>query len=325
MWLETKYATLISPLVRNFKAKSGMVWQFSCPICGDSQTRKHLARGYIYPKDNELRYTCHNCGINMSFPFFLKKLNPNLYKHYKLEKFKPKKFIDVGVESYKKIHQKESKKKGTIEELFSPLSEKANQYLDDRQISKRDDIFFISDISLVKKYLPNEDVDLPKDERIIFPIRNRKKEIVGISARSINPKEKMRYVLLKLKEEPLIFGLDKIDISKQVYVVEGAIDSLHLENAVAVNGSDLKKVSEIIPKENQILIFDNQPKNKEIIKKMLSACEEGHKLVIWPKNLLEKDINQMNKIYGIEKINEWLKNIYKGMACKMKIIDWKRI
>lgn len=324
MWLETKYASLISPLVRNYKAKSGMVWQFSCPICGDSQTRKHLARGYIYPKENELRYTCHNCGINMPFSLFLRKLNPNLYKQYKLEKFKPKK-IDVGIENYKKLQKKEISKKNTVEELFSPLSEKAIKYLDERQISKRNDLFSISNISEIKKYLPKDVLDLPKDERIIFPIRNRQREIVGISARSINPKEKMRYVLLKLKDEPLIFGLDKIDISKPVYVLEGAIDSLHLNNAVAVNGSDLKKVSEIIPKENQILIFDNQPKNREIIKKMMTACDEGYKLVIWPKNILEKDINLMYKIYGIEKINEWLKNVYKGMSCKMKIIDWKKI
>jgi DNA primase len=248
-------------------------------------------------------------------------LNAGLYKQYKLEKMKTEGKMPKKAEV--KYVKPEMPVKSDIEKQFLPLNDAALAYLKSREITKIDDIKYTDDLFKLTKFFP--DKSLPEGERIIFPIRNRRKELVGISARSINPANKLRYVLLKILNEPLIFGLDKVDISKDVYVLEGAIDSLHLDNAIAVNGSDLIKVSEIIPKDRQILVFDNQPRNREIVNKMLAACDNGYRIVIWPKNIPEKDVNLMVRTYGLAKVIEWLGNTYKGMSCKVKINDWKRI
>jgi predicted RNA-binding Zn-ribbon protein involved in translation (DUF1610 family) len=320
-WLEVKYTSLIAPFVEQFKPKSSTLWNFRCPFCGDSAINKHKSRGYLYPKEGHLRFKCFNCGTDNNFGLFLKNLNQALHSQYKTEKFKSKKKVD----NFKPAHVGEviEQKKDTLEHLFEPLSDEAIDYLKSRKVDKTDDIWFTSDMSKFAKFFP--DKELPKDKRIIFPIRNRKREVVGLSARTIDPKNKMRYVLLNYLDQPLIFGLDKVDIGRKVYVVEGAIDSLHLNNAVAVNGSDLTKVSEFIPKKNQILIFDNQPRNKQIILKMLKACQDGYSMIIWPKNLYEKDINAMVNNYGMEMVNEWLTNVYSGLKLRAKIVDWKRV
>ena len=49
-----------------------------------------------------------------------------------------------------------------------------------------------------------------------------------------------------------------MDKTKTIYVTEGPIDGLFLQNSIAVAGSDFKKISEDI-KDNAILIYDNEP------------------------------------------------------------------
>lgn len=323
-WLDRKYSHLLSPHVRNYAEKSTqpLLINFSCPICGDSQTNERKARGYLYEEDDKVKYKCHNCGYSSGFSYFLKMVNQNLFKEYRLEKYvenAPKQQKIFG-----QIKTETKLRKKGIEKHFKALSAEALKYLEERKITKTEDIFFAEDFSVFKEFFP--DKELPKDQRIIFPIRNRQREIVGINARAITP-TKLRYVLLKYKEnEPLIFNLDKVDISRKVFVVEGAIDSLFIDNAIAVNGSDLNKVFEIVPKKSGILIYDNQPKNKEIVKKMLASCASGYSMVIWPETLKGKDINDMVKLHGIEKVNSIIdENVYSGLACRAKIASWRKI
>lgn len=321
-WLEHKYAMLIQPHVELFKVKKENLINIRCPFCGDSATRKHIARGYLYEKDNHFKYVCHNCGLNYNFSYFLKLLDHNLFRQYKFEKFGSKRKPNAKP-VFKEVKEELKKRKNNIESLFEPLSDSAKYYLKSRSIENSVDLFSISDTSKFQQFFPEYET-LPKDERIVFPIRNRGKEVVGVTARSIDPKNKLRYVLLNYKNEPLIYGLDKVDISKDVYVFEGAIDSLHVKNSVAVNGSDLKKVTEFIPMNKLILVFDNQPRNDIIIKKMISACQSGYRMVIWPNNLDEKDANAIVQKHGQEKLNELLKNVYSGFKCRARISSWRK-
>ena len=52
--VESKYIRLLSHRLRNFKQKKDYVWNFSCPICGDSKKNLLKARGYVYSKGNNL-------------------------------------------------------------------------------------------------------------------------------------------------------------------------------------------------------------------------------------------------------------------------------
>ena len=87
-----------------------------------------------------------------------------------------------------------------------------------------------------------------------------------------------------------VFGLDKINLQEHIYIVEGPIDSMFINNCLAAGGADLKLN---VPPENVTYIFDNEPRNKEIIKRMYKVVEENYNVVIWPNDLQLKDVNDM--------------------------------
>ena len=130
--------------------------------------------------------------------------------------------------------------------------------------------------------------------RILLPFYDRDKNLIGITGRLIQG-EGLRYLTLKFnaENEPLIFGLENLDDRSHIYVVEGPLDSLLLCNAVAVAGADFSKLDSLVDKKNATIIFDNEPRNKEIVKRMEKMISSGWEICIWPKNILEKDINDM--------------------------------
>ena len=86
--IDVKYINLISSRLSKFKRVKPNLYNFRCPICGDSQKNKNKARGYFYQVKNNTNYKCHNCGVNISFNNFLKKIDPTTQKQYAFEKFK---------------------------------------------------------------------------------------------------------------------------------------------------------------------------------------------------------------------------------------------
>ena len=86
--IDVKYINLISSRLSKFKRVKPNLYNFRCPICGDSQKNKNKARGYFYQVKNNTNYKCHNCGVNISFNNFLKKIDQTTQKQYAFEKFK---------------------------------------------------------------------------------------------------------------------------------------------------------------------------------------------------------------------------------------------
>ena len=87
-FIDVKYINLISARFQKFKRVKNNLYNFRCPICGDSQKNKSKARGYLYQVKNNTNYKCHNCGINISFSNFLKQIDVEIHKQYSFEKFK---------------------------------------------------------------------------------------------------------------------------------------------------------------------------------------------------------------------------------------------
>ena len=113
-----------------------------------------------------------------------------------------------------------------------------------------------------------------------MPFVNEKGELVGISGRAINDSP-LRYLTMRFQDDiPLIFNLNKVDKSKTIYVTEEELDSLFLPNSIAVGGSDFKKIDDSI-KENAIIIYDNEPRNTEIVKKIEEVIDLGCTVCIW--------------------------------------------
>ena len=86
--VDSKYIGLISSRLQKFKRVKADLYNFRCPICGDSQKHKNKARGYFYQVKTNTNYKCHNCGVSLSFNNFLKQIDTTLHKQYVMEKFK---------------------------------------------------------------------------------------------------------------------------------------------------------------------------------------------------------------------------------------------
>ena len=67
-YVEVKYINIVSSKLRNFKKKSDSVFNFSCPLCGDSKVKKNKARGYFIENKGTFVFHCHNCTVSLSFP-----------------------------------------------------------------------------------------------------------------------------------------------------------------------------------------------------------------------------------------------------------------
>ena len=123
-------------------------------------------------------------------------------------------------------------------------------------------------------------------------------------------------------DAPKIYGFDQIDSSKPIYIVEGPFDSTFIQNAVATCGSDIDIRS--FDWCDYIYVFDNEPRNREIVNRISKTIDRGEKVVIWPKTITEKDINDI-VLSGQEIMDVIKSNTYKGLEAKVKFTEWKKV
>ena len=159
---------------------------------------------------------------------------------------------------------------------------------------------------------------------MVIPFRDSNGDIFAYQGRAFG-KEKPKYITIILDESvPKIFGLDRVDPSRDIFVVEGPIDSLFIENCIAVAQSDLR-----VPqyKDKAVLVPDNEPRNREIIKQLERAVDEEYRVVIWPDYVRQKDINDMvlSGLDALEIKNIISKNTFQGLSAKIELQKWKRI
>ena len=161
------------------------------------------------------------------------------------------------------------------------------------------------------------------EERIIIPLNDKDGNLMGFQGRAFHNPTQMRYITVMLeKDAPKIYGLDKINESKPIFIVEGPFDSLFLDNSVAMAGSDLDPRS--FGWSDYIWVYDNEPRNREIVNRIESTIDRGDKVVIWPSGIDDKDINDMFNS-GIDPQSVIESNIYQGLQAKLKLNNWKKI
>jgi len=337
-YIDTKYISLISPRLRNFTKKGDYLWNFSCPFCGDSQKNQRKARGFIYRTKNDLFYKCHNCSHGTNLSKLIEYVDAPLHKEYVLERYKEgltsngqgDRTPGAGIENPKFDFQKPVFKSFDGLKKFSELEKNhpAVKFLFKRQVPEEawNDIYFCPKFfEFTNRYVPNKFPSLNGDHpRMIIPFRKEDGEIFAYQGRAFG-NEPQKYITIILdKEYPKIFGLDRVDTSRNFYVVEGPIDSLFIKNAVAVAQSDLRLPNH---KDKTVLIPDNEPRNREICKQIDRYIEEGYSVVLWPKGLEEKDINDMilagKSPAEIQMIIH--SNTHKGLQAKTVFNSWKRI
>ena len=340
LWLERKYLSQVVSLLDMAKWKNENTLNHRCPYCGDSAKNTYKARGYHFQVGQNFVYKCHNCGKSTSSVNFLKDHFPMIHKEYIKEWLKengkaPRQKKMPSANEFKFTPREEvlNMKRIDLTAVCFRANEKgvARDFLKSRKIpeSKIQDLWFVPQAQtlglLSDKY---KDRVLGDDPRVVIPFFDENGELVGISGRAINDSP-LRYLTMRfLDDVPLIYNIDKVDKSKTIYVTEGPIDSLFLPNAISVGGSDFKKIDDSI-KENAILIYDNEPRNAEIIKKIEEVIDLGYSVCIWNDRRVSdiKDINDMvlSGLSQDEIVDIITSNTYKGLSAKAKLTEYKKI
>tara|TARA_A100001234_G_scaffold76991_1_gene68104 strand:- start:396 stop:1370 length:975 start_codon:yes stop_codon:yes gene_type:complete len=322
-FVDVRFINLISNRLPKFKRVKPDLYNFRCPICGDSEKTKNKARGYLYRIKTNTNYKCHNCGISLSFNNFLKQVDPALHKEYTLEKFKEGHTGKNFVAKEPKFEFEKPKFKKTLKIGLPKASsnQDAKKYLEDRKLDP--DKFYYTDKF---KEWTNSKVhtfdDLTYDEpRIIIPLIYEDK-FVGYQGRSLGP-SKVKYITVMLDDDaPKIYGLDKVGRDAPVFVTEGPFDSTFIRNSIAMCGADADVDRWGI--SNPVYIYDNEPRNREIVNRISKTIDRGYQVVIWPDHINVKDINDM-VMSGLDVQNLVESNIYSGLQAKLKFTNWKKI
>ena len=330
-YIDLKFINDLSGRLSQFKKKTDYLFNFRCPHCGDSQKSKTKARAYLYRVKNDMFFKCHNCGQGQNLANFIKFVDPKLYESYLLERYKksapatPKPKFDFKPTKF--TNQTPIDDLKSIKDL--PEDHPARLYCDDRKIpEKYFDKLFLSDkfMTLVNEVKPNT-YKITKDHpRLIIPFYDTTGKIFAFQGRAFG-KEQPKYLTIKLDEnKQKVYGLDKVNFQKHIYITEGPIDSLFIDNCLAAGGADLFLKNKI-PNENITYIFDNEPRNKEIVKRMYKVIEQDFNVVIWPEDLQLKDVNDMimSGLTKFELQDIISNNTYSKLSALTKLNYWKKI
>ena len=329
-YIDTKYLNIISPYLQQFKKKSDNLWNFRCPYCGDSQKSRTKARGFVFRKKNDLFFKCHNCGVGASLGNLVKTIDSKTYKDYIMERYKK------GVETHSspqpefKFNAPVFRKKGILEGLKSikslPDDHPARQIVERRKLplESLSDLYLCESFykftnTIIKGKFPSLGGDHP---RLIIPFRGEDGEVFAYQGRAFG-NEQPKYITIKIDaDRDKIFGLDKVNKSKPILVVEGPLDSLFLDNCIAVAGADFSNME-----GDLTVIYDNEPRNKEINKQIEKTIDQGKSVCLWPDHMKEKDINDMIIAgYSKKEVQEIItNNTFLGASAKLRFAEWRRI
>ncbi len=342
-----RYLQLLSSRLTHFKAQSGSKWNMSCPFCSDTR-----ARGYVLParKGGGYYFYCHNCGKSVGLPWMIKEIDPGLYTEYIKEllsfqedfKSKPN-VVDSPLTTR---FQAQATSEGLVKLSKLPANHAARLYVEGRVIPRAQHhrLFFTANWKdFVNKNIPGKLPEkAPREERLVFPFISPRRKLMGFQGRLIDPnvKSRIRYMTIMLdSEQPRLFGLDKVNVLEDILVLEGPIDSLFLENAIATAGGDLAlEINKAdLPRDKVIVVYDNEPRSPDTIKKVMKSIEQGYRVCIWPRSYEEKDVNDMiQRMVGEnprqeiiqEKCNLLraliMENTYSGLTARVKCLDWKK-
>lgn len=343
-YVDSKYCNLITNYLKKAKVKNNYPFRlnFRCPLCGDSHKSENKARGWILEDDkNHLHFFCHNCSASMSFGDFLKEINPSIFDDYLKEKL---------LEKYQGNNFSKSKAdKDIIEKMIAkpvfglennmeavklidlPKEHFARQYVESRKIPENcQELFYFTENfkKFTNNFIPDKFENLNYDEpRLIIPFYDKNKKFFAYQGRSFKEKTKIRYITIMLDEnQPKIFGLDRVNFNYPYYVVEGPIDSLFIDNCLAMAGASIHYECLENP-ENCVFVLDNEPRKPETVAKMKKIIKKGFKICIWNRDIKEKDINDMilsgiTKKSLIKLINF---NTFSGLEASLAISKWRKV
>ncbi|BAU40138.1 hypothetical protein [Ralstonia phage RSP15] len=309
-------------------------------MCGDSGKKKSKRRFYIYRNSRNglkdyLSVHCHNCGYGNPFGKFLNEFDAGLYSAYRLDLFK-----ELGYGSDRKAVEEEIQEtpqevfteaiEGCVSLLELPEDHHCIRYVESRKIPRSEwgrlwysDNFKAAMEDFTDGYIEEDPTEnLPEDQRLVIPFKDPFGSVTCVQGRALNG-SKMRYITIKqTPNSSKVFGLDVLNRTKTVYVLEGPIDSLFVPNSVAVADANLVGFE-----GGHVMVHDNQPRNRQVCQHINNSIEAGKKVVLFPAWLDLKDVNDMVKVGGFSQsdlMNLINANTYQGLRAKMEFAKWKK-
>lgn len=334
-YIDLKYTKLLGGRLPNFKQKRGNVFAFS-HSCEDFGRSRVQTRGNFYQMDDQMMFHCYHCSASSSFGKFLKQEDPNLYQEYRMETFKETK---GGTQTNKPLFTaliKPEPKHVDLDQDLIPITKLPEtssviQYVMSRKIPKES----WPDISIAKnfyKFAAKYDEVFEKlnspHPRLVFPFFDSDGSIICYSGRSFG-KEQPKYVTVMVdKSRPKIYGLWKLDMNRDILAVEGQIDSLFLDNCIAVNGGDFSLPFLEQNKSKIIVIPDSDWKrNKQVYGSLEKIIDEGFRVSLMPESIPWKDINDciVKGNLSKQKVMEIImQNVTSGLKAKLEISHRKK-
>ena len=319
--VDSKYIGLVSPRLLKFKKVKADLYNFRCPICGDSQKNKSKTRGYLYAVKADMNFRCHNCGASMTLSNFLKTIDPVIHKQYIFERFKNNSTGRGTVVEDPKFNFEVPQFKPKLDLPKASENSAAKKYLENRKLDP--DKFYYTDKFKAWSNSHKQTFDSVKydEPRIIIPLFY-KNTLGGFQGRSLGP-SKVKYITVMINDDaPKIYGLDNIQRDEPVFITEGPFDSTFIRNSIAMCGADADVVKWGV--STPVWIYDNEPRSREITRRLQSAIASQQSVVIWPTNIHEKDINDMVLAgHDVQSMVEL--NVYSGLKAKLQFNTWKRI
>lgn len=340
IWVDKKYINLCSNRLDMFSWKSDKIANVRCPLCGDSKKDKTKTRGYFFPIKEHYVYKCHNCGISCGMTKFLEHIDESLSKEYNLEMFRERYNVrekvdqeSLFLENFPPVHKEHQSSEFGIPvlNLKDDTLHPALLYLKSRGFTEEQMkcFYWCEDFSELAKTVNPETRHTFKESRLVVPIYDANKNLLAVQGRVIDKKSKsIRYLTERIEgvaADQLIFGIENVDFNQTIYICEGVYDSLCLDNAVGFLGvSTMLNLPEILQDKDLVFVLDNEPRNGDVMRVYKLLIERGHKIVIWPSSMREKDLNEMFLRYGKEQLERIIKEkTYVGLSADLTFCKWR--
>lgn len=335
-WVDNEFAERVFSVLPRYRKVGGSKFKLNsrCPVCGDSLKDEFKARFWCYPVNDSLRVHCFNCDYDAWFNKFLKEHDSDLYREYILEKRKEN--IFSSPKEQEKIEPvKERKyidKLNYCERLDRlPMDHPIVKYVSARKIPKNkfSRLWFTTQWpALVNSINPGTYKNETNEPRLVIPIFSAQGKIESFQGRALQRNAPQKYITIKANDNATkIYGLDTVDGAKTVYVMEGPIDSLFIDNAIAITGGSLDL--ETVPfGDNRVWVMDAEARHQDTIKRMKRLVDAGERVVFWDNWLTKgKDINEfvLNGA-SIDSIQKYIEsNNEHGLMAKLRLKKYSKI
>lgn len=339
-YVENEFAIRLFSSFRNYKMVQTypMKLNASCPICGDSKSDMYKARFWYYLHKDKYLVHCFNCDYTSGFQNFLKSRDETLYREYLIERRKES--MKTGEPIREEIDLTKFKSKLVfVDDLIHchrldklPENHPIIKYVEKRCIPKSayTRLYFTAEWQLlVNKYKPDTYKYPKKEFRLVIPIYNTDGKIESFQGRDLSGKSKQKYMTIKAHENASkIYGTDLVDANKNVWVMEGPIDTMFIPNSIAITGGSLNLDSVPYP-DKRVWVLDNEPRHPDVKSRVYKLIEQKEKIVIWDKSpWKKKDVNDMiifEKATSNEILSYFERNIVSGLMATFRANNWFKV